>query len=159
MDLPVSTAADDHRQRREEAIVKELAHISKQQEITQEKDLKCLQRLVEAAAENVKRQGKELDERRATRNIFSKSGNGLQKLTSSFSTFLKAYPGISELSKSADSHYGGMVVGALSMLFQVRKFTLFLENVLQLIPQRLARTKRTVRQLSVLLSQSLRDHG
>lgn len=142
---PVSTTTtDDHQRRREEELIKNLAQISNQQRITQEKDIKSLQRLVSDAVEDVKRNGKELDERRATRTLFSKSGNGLQKLTSSLSMFLKAYPGISDLSKGADCHYGGMVIGALSLLFQVR-FTVFLGKIMQIISQRLARIKRAVR--------------
>ena len=146
MNSPVSTTAGDQRKRREEAIIRALTQISNQQKITQEKDFKSLQRLVSDAVQDVKRYGEELDERRATRNLFKKSGNGLQKLTSSLAMFLKAYPGLSDLSKGADNHYGGMVIGALSLLFQVR-FTLFLGKIMRLISQRLARTKRAVRLL------------
>ena len=154
---PMSTAEDDPRGVRKKKILEQLAQISKQQNIPQ-KDIKSLQKLVENAVKNVERLGKRLDEQRATRNIFSKSGNALQKFASSFSRFLKAYSGISELSKSVDSQYGGMVVGALSLLFQVRKFTHSLGRIVRLIPPRSGRTSRAVRMLSILLSSS-RDHG
>ena len=116
----MSTAEDDPRGAREKEILKTLAQISKQQNIPQEKDIKSLQKLVEDAVKDAERLRKRLDEQRATRNLFSKSGNALQKFASGFSKFLKAYSGFSELSKGVDSHCGGMVVGALSLLFQVR---------------------------------------
>lgn len=154
----MSAAEDDRREIRKTKILKELTEISEQQNITQ-KDFKSLEKLVEDAVKNVKLLGKGLDKQRAARSIFGKSGNALQKFTFNFSTFLKAYSGISELSKGADSHYGGMVVGALSLLFQVRKFTFSFEKIAQLISHRSARTRRAVRLLSTLLSWSLREHG
>ncbi len=156
---PMSTTEDDPRGLRKKEILEKLAQISKQQNIPQEKDIKSLQKLVEDAVKDVERLGKGLDKQRATRNIFTKSGNALQKFASSFSKFLKAYSGISELSKGVDSQYGGMVVGALSLLFQVRKLTFCLEKIVLLIPHRSGRTRRAVRLLSLLLSRSSRDHG
>ena len=155
---PMFTAEDDPRGVRKKKILEQLAQISKQQNIPQ-KDIKSLQKLVEDAVKDVEWLGKGLDEQRATRNFFSKSGNALQKFASSFSKFLKAYSGISELSKGVDSQYGGMVVGALSLLFQVRIFTHSLEKAVPLIPHRSGRTRRAVRLLSTLLSRSSRDHG
>ena len=156
---PMFTAEDDPRGVRKKKILEQLAQISKQQNIPQEKDTKSLQKLVEDAVKDVERLGKGLDEQRATRNVFSKSGNALQKFTSSFSKFLKAYSGMSELSKGVDSQYGGMAVGALSLLFQVRKVTHSLEKMVPLISHRSVRTGRVVRLLSILLSRSSRDHG
>ena len=119
---PVSTAEDDPQTRRKAVILQELNRISKQQKITPEQDAMSLQNLVESTVGEAQRLSKGLDNRRKTRTVFAKSGNALQKFTSTFSQFLKAYPGISDLSKGADAQYGGMVVGTLSLLFQVRAF-------------------------------------
>ena len=89
---------------------------------------------------------------------FSAKGNALQKFASSFSKFLKAYLGISELSKGVGSQYGVMVVGALSLHFEVRK-SHSLEKIVPLIPRRSGRTRRAVRLLLILLSRSSWDHG
>lgn len=149
---PVSSTEDDPQARRKAVILQELSRISKQHKITLDEDVISLQNLVEVTVGEAQRLSKGLDKRRATRTVFGKSGNALQKFTSTFSQFLKAYPGISDLSKGANAHYGGMVVGTLSLLFQVRASHILLwKGRATESPKRSARTRKVVRLLSILL--------
>ena len=119
MNPPVSSTGDTPRRRREIAVREQLEKISMKKGITQGNDIQSLQRLVEGAADRVQQLERGLDERRAVRSVFKKGGHALQELTSSLSEFIKAYPGIRDICKGADEHYGGLVIGSLSVLLQV----------------------------------------
>ena len=119
MSPPVSSTEDTPRRRREIAVREQLEKISRAQGITQRNNIQSLQSLVEDAAEGVQRLETGLNERRAVRSVFKKGGHALQVLTSSLSEFIKAYPGIRDISKGADEHYGALVIGTLSVLLQV----------------------------------------
>lgn len=130
MNPPVSSTEDNPRARRETAILEKLKKNSKAQGVTQnneqENNIQSLQKLVEGAARKVQQLEEGLDKRRALRCGLKKGGHALQVLTSSLSEFVKAYPGIGDISKGANAHYGGLVIGTLSVLLQVYTFTLFL---------------------------------
>ena len=79
-----------------------------------------LQKLAEQSTAQVSLARKKLLERRRARNFFKRSGNSLQKFISSLSQFLKAYPGLNDISKGADAQYGSLISGSLLLLVRVR---------------------------------------
>lgn len=79
-----------------------------------------LQKLVEESTSHVSLARTKLLERRRGRNAFKRRGNSLQRFTSSLSQFLKAYPGLSDISKGADAQYGSLISGSLLLLVRVR---------------------------------------
>ena len=82
-------------------------------------DKTSLQKLVEQSITQVSLAGTRLINRRRGRNVFKRGGNRLQKLISSLSEFLRAYPGLSDISKSADAQYGSLISGSLLLLVRV----------------------------------------
>jgi phage-related protein len=48
-----------------------------------------------------------------------KAGSSVQRVLGTFSDFLGSYSGIVELVKAADSQYGGLAYGTLSLLLSV----------------------------------------
>ena len=102
---------------REAAIRAKLEKLSKQQNVTT--DSKALQVLADYAVDEVQEQKTKLDERRKARAHFARSGNALQKFMSTLSQFLKAYSGLIDVANGVDNQYGGLVIGALSVLVQV----------------------------------------
>lgn len=117
MNTPLWTADEDARKAREAAICAKLSRISKQHKVTQ--DSKALQLLANYAVDEVQQQKTELETRRRARSPFAKTGNALQKFMSILSQFMKAYSGLNDVAKGADSQYGALVTGALSVLLQV----------------------------------------
>ena len=83
-------------------------------------DQNGLQKLVEESTSHVSLARTKLLERRRGRNFFKRRGNSLQKFLSSLSQFLKAYPGLSDISKGADAQYGSLISGSLLLLVRVR---------------------------------------
>ena len=126
MSSPVSSTQDSPRRRREIAVRGQLEKISRAQGITQRNNIQSLQMLVEGAADRVQHLERGLDERRAVRSGLKKGGHALQVLTSSLSEFINAYPGIRDISRGANDHYGGLVIGTLSVLLQVSIRFIFL---------------------------------
>ena len=82
-------------------------------------DENALQKLAEQSTKQVSLAKTKLLERRRLRNVFKRKANSLQKFTSSLSQFLKAYPGLSEISKGADAQYGSLISGSLLLLVRV----------------------------------------
>ena len=107
----------DLRKAREAALGAEIRKLCQHQKITWETE--TLQILADHSVDKVHLQRTKLEERRGARRYLGRSGNALQKFTSTLSEFIKVYNGLNEVAKGIDSQYGGLVTGALSVLAQV----------------------------------------
>ena len=116
------TTDGDLRKAREAALDAKLRKVCQDQKITP--DTEALENLAEKAVQEVKLQRTKLENRRRARTYVGRSGNALQKFTSTLSDFLKVYNGLTEVAKGIDTQCGGLVVGSLSVLAQVRAIDL-----------------------------------